>query len=286
MTGQASRAPQRGGEWKRIGAVVGPPPGAPPKPDAQPCYRCQQLVEAMWLAVGKAHWHQPLLCSTCQRESDAAARADRREADRRRWLAERIERAGLGTVRREKTFAGFLDRPGTKDATRAAREFARTFSVDESPRRGLLFVGMNGSGKSHLATAILNQVLDANHTMSGLFVEFAEYLLALRDAFAALEADVTAGSLRHLMATVDLLVLDDLGAAASRRGGWDSEEMVRLLNAREIRGAPLVATADVDADELGKLLGSRVVSRLYGMCEVVPMADGTVEATDFRRVTQ
>jgi DNA replication protein DnaC len=146
--------------------------------------------------------------------------------------------------------------------------------------QGLLFSGVNGCGKTHLATAILHEVLGSDVARSGLFIGFSDYLEALRRSFRRSEGE-DAGApewVRYSMFQVELLVLDDIGAGGSSRGGWDSEEMHRLLCHRVEAGRPIIATADVGADELAQRLGQRVVSRLYEACQVV-----SIEAGDFRR---
>jgi DNA replication protein DnaC len=135
----------------------------------------------------------------------------------------------------------------------------------------------NGAGKTHLALAVLNQLLDGGEHL-GLFIELADYLAALRASFGSQERDTD--ELRDLAAQVDFLVLDDVGAAAIREGeagDWVREELVRLLNRRLAHRLPLIVTTDQPRHELERRLGRRVVSRLYEACRMVVLT-----ATDFR----
>ena len=60
-------------------------------------------------------------------------------------------------------------------------------------------------------------------------------------------------------------------------------KLLHLLEEREDRALPLLSTTDVGEADLIRHLGNRVVSRLWGMCEVVPMADGDAAAEDYRK---
>lgn len=278
-TESPSRAPRRGGRLASIAELLTPPADAPPKPDSVPC-GCGAMVEAQWWPGKPPRWIRAATCATCLKRAEQGRRRQRAEAERQRCLRERLKRAGLDGVRRRQTFRAFRPVPGTTSALAAAQAFS---ACEKLPHRGLLFVGTNGAGKTLLATAILNAALDRDLRLTGAFVTFAGYLRRLRAAFSDPERAGDAESLRLLMESVDLLVVDDLGAAAKRRGGWDAEELVGVLDARDAAGRPLIATTDLGGEELEEHLGPRVVSRLYGMCRIVPMADGDVEAQDYRR---
>jgi len=262
--------------------IIGPPRNAAPKPEPLQC-KCGAEVEAVWWPGRQPRWLRGTRCAACLDRDERRRRSEKAEAERRRCLRERLEHAGLDGLRREQTLQAFEPVPGTASALRAAGTFG---ACEELPHRGILFVGRNGSGKTHLATAVLNAVLDGHLRLTGAFVTFAGYLRRMRAAFSNPERTMDADSLRHLMGSVDLLVLDDLGAVARRRGGWDAEELVSVFDEREIAGRPLIATTDLGEEELEEHLGRRVVSRLYGMCQVVPMADGDTEAADYRRRRQ
>jgi len=283
--GPERKPKRRSGELTRLDAV-GPPPDEATRPEAGACAECGRDVEAVWLPISKRpRWHAPRLCDNCAEIERRAQEAERRRKLAQRTLQERIRRAGLASPHRAaRTFERFERVPGTETALARAAEFARRMSEDpDAVTTGMLFVGVNakepnGCGKTHLALAILHEVLASDVARTGLFVQFADYLDALKRSFGAGTED--GGSpewVRYAMFEVELLVLDDIGSAATSRGGWDSEEMCRLLNHRIEMGRPIIATADVGPEELAAKLGRRVVSRLYEACEVV-----RIEAGDYR----
>jgi len=258
-----------------VGELIGPPPDAPPKPEPGNCVDCGAPTEPFWLPLGRhPGWLLPDRCSKCAADRADRVEAERREEQQRKWRAERYGRAGLTRGRREKTLEAFIVRQGTEQAVMIAGNAATRLAIGESTR-GILLVGLNGCGKTHLALAVLNNVLDANPNLTGAFVEFSNYLEMLRRSFRQPEQYVEPESLRETVLAVDVLVLDDLGAARRTGGEWDSEELVRLLNGRIETKRVLIATADLSPEQMADKLGARVVDRLYEACLVVPMECGS-----------
>ena len=285
--GQSSRG--HAGSLTHIGAAS--PPDLGTRPEAGVCAQCGGEVQPFWLPIPKRpRWCVAECCPSCAETQEILRQLVRRREQAERTLRDRIARAGLGSpYRASRTFATFRPVPGTERAMAAAAAFAR--QMVEAPggvRRGLLFSGAhpsepNGCGKTHLALAILHEVLGSDVARSGLFVQFADYLDALRRSFRRAETEEAHAPewVRFSMYEVELLVLDDIASAAVGRTGWQAEEICRLLNHRIEHGRPIVATTDVGPDELADRLGKRVVSRLYEACEIVP-----IDAGDYRRPEQ
>lgn len=261
--------------------LLAAPESAPPMPSPGVCTLCGEPVMPVWLGKlsTRLGWHRPTRCKACAEQEHRASEEQRREQERLARLQERARRAALTPERRGKSFDTWRPRPGLETPLQEAREYAACWQSEPRPTRGLLFVGTNGAGKSHLALAVLNEVLTTT-TATGLFVEVADYLAALRASFAGLPGH-DADDLRRMMREVDLLVLDDIGAAnipSGERGDWIREELTRLLNHREAHGRPVLMTADVGRDDLTARLGKRIVSRIFGACQVVPFP----EVPDYR----
>jgi DNA replication protein DnaC len=79
------------------------------------------------------------------------------------------------------------------------------------------------------------------------------------------------------LAAADLLHIDDLGA--EHRTDWVLEQLYTIINSRYEDERSTVVTSNLGRDELAQQLGERIVSRLEGMCELLPFFGG-----DARRV--
>ena len=142
----------------------------------------------------------------------------RREAaklavERRRAAQAELERAvgRSGVPRRflDRTFENYLAAtPGQHQALAVCRAYADGFEETRRRGGGLLLLGGPGTGKTHLACAILARVIHAGHT--GLFLTVSAALRIIRDAFSPRGQRSETEALA-LLTAVDLLVLDEVG---------------------------------------------------------------------------
>ena len=194
---------------------------------------------------------------------------------------DRLHAAGIPERYREQTFDNFYDSSlHLKSAKRRAQEF-----VDEYPGgpAGLLFLGPAGCGKTHLACAILSELVSRKGAR-GLYVDFSDLLLKIQTSFRP-DAESSKESVLTPYTDAEVLVLDELGA--SKPHAWVLDVLYNLLNTRYNRKRLTIATSNFEdepdtasgeRDRLEDRIGYRVRSRLYEMCEVV-----TLRGDDFRK---
>jgi DNA replication protein DnaC len=187
---------------------------------------------------------------------------------------ERLEAANVPERYRDTNFANFNDR--TKELARAkeiAREFAESYPAVES---GLLLVGPAGLGKTHLACAILTDLV-VTKGVSALYADFSDLLLRIQTSFRP-DADSSKESVLTPYADAELLVLDELGA--SKPHPWVLDVLYNLLNTRYNRKRITIATSNFEdepdsasgeREKLEDRIGYRLRSRLYEMCTLVPL---------------
>jgi len=134
----------------------------------------------------------------------------------------------------EKTFASFnVLIPGVQEA------YARTWEYAHDPDGWLLLIGTNGCGKTHLAAASANTLVEQDRAV--LFTTVPDLLDHLRLAYAP-TSEVTYDSLYTLMREVDVLVLDDLGAQHATP--WAEEKLSQLMNHRYVCDALTIITTN------------------------------------------
>ncbi len=149
-------------------------------------------------------------------------------------------------------------------------------------RRGLLFVGPCGVGKTHLSVAILRALIQ-EHLLRAFFVDEAELLRRLQYTYGPDSPDTERDVLNPLM-QADLLVWDDLGTG--RPTEWVRETVHMVLNHRYTYNKLTIlstnraaGTGGLDRKDAGlaERIGQRLFSRVLEMCEVIPL-----EGPDFR----
>src|SRR5690606_16756155 len=172
----------------------------------------------------------------------------------------RIPRRYLGRLLRD------LDPDRHPRAMQAARAFVRDWERVQAEGRWLFLSGPVGTGKTALAYAILQELLAQG------VVGLAETVPELMDHLRPGRDDQAADRL-EMCKTVDLLVLDDIGA--QRTTEWVTERLFVILDARYRDQRPTILTSNEHVESLERLPGwRRITDRIVEAAQLVRM-DGT-----------
>lgn len=179
----------------------------------------------------------------------------------RRLRSERLRRlSGVPEDLSRYTFATFradqarCSAQGRRDMAAIVADVER---YAEQPDGWLVLHGTFGSGKTHLAYAIVGRALDAGRGV--YYASLPELLDTLKAGFED-GARMGYEARMRVMLETDLLVLDDLGAQA--RTAWSDEKIFELTNYRYTRRLPLVVTTNLNLSDSACSLEPRVLSRL------------------------
>jgi DNA replication protein DnaC len=168
------------------------------------------------------------------------------------------------------------------ESLKKAKAVAKRF-VDHWPAvdAGLLISGPVGVGKTHLAVAILNDLVDTKGA-TALFCDFSDLLDRIQASFSRSNEE-NQDDIVAPYRDAELLVLDELGAR--RPSDWVREVLYGLLNTRYNRGRLTILTTNFGDEPDGRggetlemRVGVPVRSRLWEMAQLI-----TVSADDFRR---
>jgi DNA replication protein DnaC len=175
------------------------------------------------------------------------------------------------------------------EARLVARRWVEEYPVDY----GLLFIGPTGVGKTHLAGAVIRDLI----MLKGVecrFQDFRELLKEIRDSYNPISESTEFRIIQPLV-DVEVLLLDEL--AAFNPSEWVKETLSYLINSRYNRkkvtlitttlplGEPSRPSArtpsgepmpDIDAALIH--LGATLCSRLYEMCRPLE-----INCDDFRK---
>jgi DNA replication protein DnaC len=137
--------------------------------------------------------------------------------------------------------------------------------------------GPPGVGKTHLAVALLSQVIRTRGAV-GLFYDTRDLLRMIRSTYDPDNRTAEMDVLRPVM-TADMLVLDDLGA--EKTSEWVDETLNLIVNTRYNQNRTTVFTSNYkdfeaieDPTSLLSRIGFRMRSRLHEMCVFVEMDGG------------
>jgi DNA replication protein DnaC len=172
------------------------------------------------------------------------------------------------------TFETFYDKNNT--VLTSARNRVREF-VDAWPMtidgRGLLLMGGCGSGKTHLAVAVLIEIIHSGKSGRVLFCNFQDLIQEIQASFDA-DAAVGKSEILRPLLDADLLVLDELGSV--RLSQFVQDILYYIINNRYNTKRATIFTTNYfdDAKEGGRLvdrIGDPMRSRLHGMTELISM---------------
>jgi DNA replication protein DnaC len=187
---------------------------------------------------------------------------------------------------------------GKRETLRRAKQVAEQF-VEKYPleKRGLLFVGRPGVGKTHVAVAILKELMHKG--IPCRFVDYRELLKQIQHSYNP-TVQMTEMDLLQPVLETEVVLLDELGAIRSSQWVWDT--VAHILNNRYCDNKTTLITTNFEdkpdraleeeergeyftdaeraarGETLGDRIGGAMYSRLHEMCQRVQM-----EGPDYRR---
>ena len=166
-----------------------------------------------------------------------------------------------------------------------ANHFTKEYPLDY----GLLFVGPNGVGKTHLAVSVLRE-LSVAKGIECLFYDFHQLLDDIQKTYDSVSQSSKFSVLQPVH-EVEVLLLDELSAV--RATDWVRDTLAHIINSRynEKKVTLVTTTLNLEAEKANKLasvstpsgeklpnfakslaqLGPTLCSRLHEMCQVVEM---------------
>ena len=238
----------------------------PTGPEPCTCEKARELQEAK--ARAKA-------------EAEAAEEAKRRAEAKRARIAKIIGSSGLGKRFLNRRFDNFEAEPGVASGFKIAQGYAKNFArlqkdPESQEKNGLMFTGLKGTGKTHLAAAIANKLMAEGVPV--VFATMIDLLDKIKESFEH-KNGTSEDEVLRLYKSVDLLIIDDIGKEQPTE--WALAKMYQIINARYEDYKPIIITSNYSPEELADRMTPRggdrktaeaTIDRILEMTYIVPLA--------------
>lgn len=201
-------------------------------------------------------------CGLCAESEAIAEKAERERIEKaereRKRLEAAIGRANIPVRFQTRTLDTYKPTCETAErAHNAAKSYAKNFETHYKNGQGLNFIGGVGTGKTHLAIGIALETIKQGYTP--LFISVYSAIRHVKDSWRRDSDRSETEALNDLIAP-DLLILDEVGVQFAS----DTERLIifDVMNGRYEESKPTIILSNLKMDEIGSVIGERVVDRL------------------------
>lgn len=181
-------------------------------------------------------------CPKCVRAKQVAARLGGRDGVSRRFQT--------------CSFEGFkVSNKQQSDIKGALQDFSKHFDKHLEMGTPVLLLGGVGTGKTHLACSIANEIAKRGH--DSIFRSVSQLVRSVRDTWRISGAESKQLEIYH---TVDLLIIDEVGVQA----GSENERNILfdIINGRYEEMKPTIMISNLTMEKFTEAVGQRIASRI------------------------
>jgi DNA replication protein DnaC len=146
---------------------------------------------------------------------------------------------------------------GQRRALSFVKGFAENFATMQEEGSSLTLLGKPGTGKTHLACAVANCVLDTGRTV--IYQQVIELVRAIRDTWRR-ESTESETSVVQRYRHVNLLILDEVGISFGSEA--EKTQLFDILDGRYREMRPTLIVSNLSLKGLQECLGERIYDRL------------------------
>lgn len=134
--------------------------------------------------------------------------------------------------------------------------------------QNILFHGNTGLGKTFLCNCIAKDLLDEGKTV--LYLPAVQlFKLFENSRFHRSDMEDSSKEMLSTLLSVELLIIDDLGTEFIT--AFTGPELFNTLNTRILNKKPTIISTNLSPEELKEQYSDRIISRLFGNYEVLPV---------------
>ena len=203
------------------------------------------------------HWTKCQKCAETARIEREDADATKESQERQKRLEDRLNQSGIPLRYRGKDFSSYIaSTDGQERALSVAIEFSSNFKHHAKSGTTAVFSGMPGTGKSHLAIAIGQEVMKS---ATVLYISAIDAVRMIRDTWRR-DSKYTESQVLAELASVGLLILDEVGV----QYGTEAEQvsLFDIIDKRYRDLMPMILLTNLNKTGMKAFLGDRSFDRL------------------------
>jgi len=176
-----------------------------------------------------------------------------------------LEHSGISEAFRGKTLNGYKPKNKNQiDAKKTAVDYITNFeTIKTGMNCSIAFLGQVGSGKTHLAIAIANELLKRG--VGVLYMQYREAITLLKQQIRDEEYQIQLNKYKN----APVLLIDDLFKGSTRNGQVNESEvgiMFEIINHRYLKQLPILVSGEYSIDKMIDF-DEAVATRIAHMCK-------------------
>lgn len=212
-----------------------------------------------------------------RQEDEERERKEREELEKRRAYEQTLDRTAIPTKYRSRTLASFRTDGNDQKAKvlKIAESYITKFDALRQSGIGMVFIGECGTGKTHLACAVLQELLSK---CAGIYTTAHEMGQTVADSWGCREPGKTTADVKRAYKTCPLLVVDEVAKEDAKP--ITKEVLSEVLYARYDTQLPTIWITNADPTLLKTAIGEQEYDRLKETCKFIRLSWPSMRKND------